>query len=161
MKKFAMLAGSAAIGYMETCEVVLASISGHKGPVRVNKDDFDADQEKPSGERRYSKYSGSDEPEQSNMSSVKTYEELGVVPQAAPSAPDFTGGNTVSPAPVDETKQAIAPSVALPTDMLVMKDNGKFFIVNGMGEKLEDDGIDTAGYKTEKAARDAIATLRR
>ena len=42
-----------------------------------------------------------------------------------------------------------------------MKDNGKFFIVNGMGEKLEDDGIDTAGYKTEKAARDAIASLRR
>lgn len=165
MKITAILLASTAIGYMsETCEVVLAKIKGSSDPVRVNKSDFDADQEKPSGERQYSKYSGKDEAEQSNASTAgKTFEELGVEPTAAPSAPDFSAGTNEAPLPVDPEKDAVAPSIAPPNQLLVMKEGNKFFVVNGMGQKVEDvAGIDNdAGYKTEKAAKDAIAALPR
>jgi hypothetical protein len=161
MKKFALLCSVAAIGYMsETCEVVLAKIKGSADPVRVNKDDFDADQDKPSGERQYSKYTGADEPEQSIIDARTTFDGLeGVRPQAAPSAPDFTSGTDAAPLPVDEEKQAIAPTSPTPNQRLVMKEGSKFFVVDGMGAKLESDGIDLAGYKSEKAARDAINAL--
>lgn len=163
MKMFAVLMVSAAVGYMaDTCDVVLAKVKGSSDPVRVNKDDFDADQEKDAGDRLYSKYTGSDEPEQSSAADRTTFEALeNVRPQAAPSAPDFSGGHNAAPLPIDEEKNAAAPTSPSPNARLVMKEGSKFFIVDGMGTKLEDDGIDTAGYKTEKAAKDAIAALPR
>lgn len=163
MKIFAMLMASTAIGYMsETCEVVLATPKGGKGLVRVNKDEFDADQEKDAADRQYSKYSGKDEAEQSNASTAgKTFEELGVEPTAAPSAPDFSAGTNEAPLPIDPIKQAAAPSVAPPHQLLVMKEGSKFFVVNGMGEKVQDvAGIDNdEGYKSQKAAKDAIDAI--
>lgn len=160
-KMFALLAATSALGYMsEVTEVVLAKVKGVTGPVRVNKSDFDEDQEKPSGERQYSAYSGSDEAEQSAQGQRTSFEALeGVRPQAAPSAPDFTPGESDAPLPVDEEKQAVAPTSPTPNQRLVMKEGSKFFVVDGMGTKLEIEGIDPAGYKSEAAARAAINAL--
>lgn len=155
----ALLTSAAVIGFMsETCEVVL--VSGKDGPVRVNKSDFDTDQEKPTGERQYSAYRGKQEAEQADASNGrKSFEELGVEPIAAPSAPDFTPGESDAPLPVDPTKNAVAPSLAAPNDLLVMKEGNKFFVVNGVGAKQEIDGIDAAGYKTQALAQEAISKI--
>lgn len=160
-KKFALLTTAATIGYMaEACEVVLATVKGVTGPVRVNKADFDADQEKDSGNRIYGKYTGKDEAEQSVLDQRTTFDELdGVRTQAAPSAPDFSGGDNISPVPMDEDKNAAAPTSPSPNQRLVMKEGSKFFVVDGMGTKLEIEGIDPAGYKSEAAARAAINAL--
>ncbi len=163
MKKFALLVSAASIGFMsETSEVIMAKVKGVTGPVRVNKDDFDADQDKPEGERQYSKYSGSAQAEQGTEGEARTtFDDLeGVRVQAAPSAPDFTTGEDVSPLPIDEAKAAAAPTSPSPNQRLVMKDGSKFYVVDGMGQKLDIEGIDNeAGYKSEKAARDAINAL--
>jgi hypothetical protein len=124
----ALAASSLAIGFMsETTDVVLATMKGSLDPVRVNKHDFDADQEKPEAERQYGEYKGKDEPEQ--------------------------------PLPIT------APAVPSANSRLVMKDGDKFFVVDGMGGKLTADAvggdIDEKGYKSEKAAQDAIARLPR
>lgn len=164
----ALAASSIAIGFMsEVTDVVYATMKGSSDPVRVNKSDFDADQEKPSGERQYGEYKGKDEPAQSAAgASAQPFEALeGVRPQAAPSAPDFTSGEpTVKPI-IDEQKGAIAPAVPSANSRLVMKEGNKFFIVDGMGVKLTAEAvggdIDEEGYKSEKAAQDAIARLPR
>ena len=161
----ALAAASVAIGFMsEICDVVYATQKGSSDPVRVNKDEFDADQEKPVGERQYSEYKGKDEPEQSTAGTVTPSLE-GVRPQAAPSAPNFTGGEATVKPVIDEVKGAIAPTVPSENSRLVMKDGNKFFVVNGMGEKLTAEAvggdIDEDGYKSEKAAQDAIARLPR
>lgn len=158
----ALLASAAAIGFMsETCEVVL--VSGKDGPVRVNKDEFDADQEKPTQDRQFKAYRGKDEPEQPDHSDGrKTFAELGIEPVAAPSAPDFTPGEADAPLPVDPAKNAVAPSLVPPNDLLVMKDGKKCFVVNGMGVKqTEIAGIDADGYSTIAAAQAAIDNLAR
>jgi hypothetical protein len=150
---FALAASSLAIGFMpETSDVVFATMKGSSGAVRVNKHDFDADQEKPESERQYGKYKGNSQPEQSSA---------GVVP----SAPDFSSGETVAKPVMDEQKGAVAPSVPSANSRLVMKDGNKFFVVDGMGAKLTAEAvggdIDEDGYKSEKAAQDAIARLPR
>jgi hypothetical protein len=127
------IASSIALGFMsETVDVVLATIKGSSDAVRVNKADFDADQEKPEAERQYGAYKGKDEPEQS-----------------------VAAGNAAQTA-------ATVPSA---DSRLVMKDGNKFFIVDGMGAKLTSESlgaeIDEEGYKSEKAAQDAIAELLR
>jgi hypothetical protein len=127
------LAASLALGFMseEVCEVVLATLKGSSDAVRINKDDFDADQKKPEGERQYGEYKGKDEPEQSVVAGNAA--QLQTVPSA--------------------------------DSRLVMKDGGKFFVVDGMGAKLTGEAvggeIDEEGYKSEKAAQDAIAKLPR
>ena len=168
MKITALLMASTAIGYMsDACEVVLAKVKGSSNPVRVNKHDFDADQEKDAGERQYSKYTGSDEPEQSQPDAgMVPFDSLeNVRTQAAPSAPDFSGGKSVSPLPIDEEKNAAAPVAPSTNARLVMKEGSKYFIVDGMGVKLTAEtaggDIDESGYKSEKAAKDAIAALPR
>lgn len=164
---FALAASSFAIGFMsETCEVVNATLKGSTDLVRVNKDEFDADQEKPAGERQYGEYKGKVEPEQSTGPGPQSFESLeGIRPQAAPSAPNFTGGEPAAKPIIDEQKGAIAPAVPSANSRLVMKDGDKFFIADGMGAKLtsEDVGgdIDEKGYKSEKAAQDAISKLPR
>lgn len=127
------IAASIALGFMsETVEVVFATVKGSSDPVRVNKADFDADQEKPENERQYGAHSGKDEPEQS-----------------------VAAGNAA------QTAATVAPA----DSRLVMKDGSKFFIVDGMGAKLTSEllgaEIDEEGYKSEKAAQDAIADLLR
>lgn len=153
MKNLALLVSTAAIAFMsEVCEVVL--VSGKNGPVRVNKDDFDADQEKPTGDRQFKPYSGKEEPEQSSQSTSRTYDELGVEPRATPSAPDFTQGETVSNQPIDPAKNAVAPSITNATDRLAMKDGNKWYVVDGMGNKL-----DETGYPNKAAVDEAIRAL--
>lgn len=161
----ALAASSLAIGFMsETVDVVYAIMKGSSDPVRVNKDDFDADQEKPEAERQYGEYKGKVEPEQS-VAGVATPSLDGVRPQAAPSAPNFTGGESTVKPVIDEQKGAIAPAVPSENSRLVMKDGNKFFVVNGMGAKLTAEAvggdIDEEGYKSEKAAQDAISKLPR
>jgi hypothetical protein len=164
----ALLVSSLAMGFMsEVTDVVLATMKGSSDPVRVNKDDFDADQEKPTGERQYGEYKGKDAPEQSAAGvSAQPFDALeGVRPQAAPSAPNFTGGESTVKPVMDEQKGAVAPAVPSANSRLVMKDGDKFFVVDGMGGKLTADAvggdIDEKGYKSEKAAQDAIARLPR
>lgn len=161
MRKIALLTSVASIGFMsDVCEVVLAKTKDGD-TVRVNKSDFDADQGKPAGERQYSAAKG--DVEQSNQSTTGlTYAELGVEPTAAPSAPDFSGGDTVTPTLIDPSKQAAAPSVPSPTDFLVMKEGSKFFVVNGLGVKIEAVGLDHEnGYPSKVKAEEAIKSYPR
>lgn len=162
----ALLASAAAIGFMsETCEVVL--VKGQDGnPLRVNKDDFDADQEKPVADRQYSAYDGDDaEHLAEGGTDRQTFESLGMPPQAAPSAPNFSGGNNAAPLPVDPVKNAAAPATTSPNQRLVMKEGKKFFLVDGSGTKLTsaDVGaqIEEGGYTSQEAAQDAIKNLPR
>jgi hypothetical protein len=165
---FALIASSLAVGFMsETCDVIYATLKGSPDAIRVNKDDYDADQEKPTGERQYGKYAGKDEPEQSVIGDTsQSFDSLdGVRPQAAPSAPNFTNGEDGTKPVIDEQKGAVAPTVPSANSRLVMKDGNKFFVVDGMGAKLTAEAvggdIDEDGYKSEKAAQDAIARLPR
>lgn len=160
-----------AIGYMnDTCETVTVTVAGGKSPVRVNKSDFDADQELPTGERQYKMYKGSNDPAIDTSGAVSdvnvTSQGEGgtILTTAAPSAPDFTSGDT-KPVLMDEAKGAAAPTATDAGQWLVMKSgtgkNAKFFIANGLGQKITGDdaklaGIDEAGYDTEDAARHVI-----
>lgn len=161
MKMLAMLAASTSLGFMsDTCEVVLAKIKGSSDPVRVNKDAFDADQEKPAGDREYSPYKGSDEPEQSFAGDPRrTFEELGIDPVAAPSAPDFSGGADEAPLPIDPNKNAAAQQTIPSGQCLVMKKGRKFIIVDAEGNPVEDEGVQKDGYITEKDAWEAVVKL--
>lgn len=134
-----------------TCEVVY--VEGKNGPTRVNKSDFDADQEKPAGERQYKAYKGKDVPEQSSPGG----EQLSGPPLAAPSAPHF--GEQEDQTNIDPLKQAVAPPSHAPDARLVLKEGSKFFVVNGAGEKVKDEGVDEGGYKTEDLAWKAIKDL--
>lgn len=160
----------AAIGYMnDACETVIVTPAGGKTPVRVNKSDFDADQELPAAQRHYKARKADDDAVDASgtMSDVNlTGQGEGgeILTTAAPSAPDFTSGDA-KPVLMDEAKGAAAPASTDVTQWLVMKTgNGKsakFFIANGLGQKITGDdaklaGIDEAGYDTEDAARHVI-----
>lgn len=164
MKKIllASIGVSAVAAYMsETVEVV--HVTGADGkPVRVNKSDFDADQELPAKDRQYKLYSGDEQPEQSVAGGANaTIPVPEGVALAAPSAPHFGAPGTPD-APIDPLKGAVAPTTATPDQLLVMKDGGKgkerFFVVDGTGNKITDRAptIDPAGYATEDDAWKAI-----
>ena len=167
MKMITMLCGTSALGYMsEMCEVVNAKAKGSSDVVRVNKSDFDADQAKDAADRMYSPVKTGDEPEQSiAASAAPTFEQIGMDPQAAPSAPDFSPVESTETVTIDPAKNAAAPSVTAPNQRLVMKKGAKFFVVDDKGEKLtaEQAGgtIDEGGYKTEQEAWNAILALPR
>lgn len=161
MKMMAILMASAATAFMsETEKVINASPAQGKGsgPVRVSQADFDADQEKPEGERQWKAYSGDKEPEQSGAG-----REIGdAAPIAAPSAPDFSRdeSTTATPTPVDEKKKAAAPKTSSPNQRLVKKEGKKYFVVDGKGEKITDlEAVDKDGYDTEAAAWDVVMKL--
>ena len=162
---FALAAASLAVGFMsDTTEVVLATVKGGTGKVRINKSDFDADQALPTGERQYSAAKADEDVEQSDAAGVKTFSELkneGIRVQAAPSAPNFNGpDNTIKPV-LDEETGAIAPIAPSANSRIVMREGDKFFVCDGMGIKLTDGSVEEKGYKSEKAAQDAIAKLPR
>ena len=63
---------------------------------------------------------------------------------------------------MDETKNAAAPAATTADQLLVMKQgsgkSAKFFITDGMGQKITGDrakllGIEEAGYDSEEAAK--------
>jgi hypothetical protein len=121
MKKIALLVGVAlpllTAFTSETCETV--TVKGEDGkPLRINASDFEADRKENGGEGRYTLHK--DEQPQTGGEPVQTFEQLGVPPVAAPSAPDFSGGGS-APTPTDEVKQAAAPVAPTPTQLLVMK----------------------------------------
>lgn len=160
----------AAIAYSHgRTETVLISGGKGKGPIRVNKSDYDADQAD-GGEKSMTLYKGKDPTEDDTAagarSDVNVTHAKGVVTTAAPSAPDFTAGDSASQPPIDEAKNAAAPVSTTVDQLLVMKDpgkNGKYFIANGMGEKITGDrakllGIDEKGYDTEEAAKRVQST---
>ena len=162
---FAMLAASVALGFMvDTTEVVLVTVKGSTGKVRINKSDFDADQALPTGERQYTAAKADDNVEQSDATGVKTFSDLeseGVRVQAAPSAPNFNNGDDGVKPIIDEETGAIAPIAPSPNSRIVMREGDKFFVCDGMGIKLTDGSVEEKGYKSEKAAQDAIAKLPR
>lgn len=160
----ALLLASVALGFVnDTCEVVLAKRKGSSDPVRVNKSDFDADQDKPSNDREYSAYTGKDEPDQSGEATARpTFDQIGLPPQAAPSAPDFSKNETVDPVQTDPSTQAAAPTTVSPNSRLVAKKGSKWFIVGDDGEKLTGiAGLNEDGYKNEAEARAALSLLPR
>lgn len=159
MKMFMLLASVAAVAFMsETCETVL--IKGKDGkPVRVNKSDYDAD--RAADKSTMTLHKDDDGPERgATGEGAKTFEGLNMPPVAAPSAPNFnnTEGVGTEP-PIDPTKNAAAPVAPSQNQRLVSKEGRKFYVVDGTGTKLTDDGIDQDGYKTEKEAWDAIMAL--
>lgn len=162
---FALIAASVSLGFMsETTDVVLATVKGSTGKVRINKSDFEADQLLPTGERQYSAAKDDETVEQSDGAGVKTFADLetdGVRIQAAPSAPNFNGGEGGVKPIVDSETGAIAPVAPSPNSRIVMREGDKFFVCDGMGIKLTDGSVEEKGYKSEKAAQDAIAKLPR
>src|SRR5690606_10467106 len=146
-----LLASVAAAFTSETCEVVTV------GGVRVNKADYEADQEKPVGERQYK---GKLDKEAAQPEQTAGVQLTGGDPApAAPSAPDSSGGDNAAPMPIDPLKQAAAPVTASPNQRLVMKKGSKYIVVDGTGQPVEMDGIEKGGYKTEEAAWNAIRAL--
>lgn len=164
MKRLMLSAASAlaAIGYSHgTTETVMVKRKGWKDPVRVNRSDFDTDQ---AGAKEFTEYTG-DDAEALNTgiaSDVNATGANGVQTTAAPSAPNFAPAENADPLPVDPVKQAAAPSSTTVDQLLVMKSgtgkNAKFFIADGVGNKITGDkakllGIDESGYDTEEAAK--------
>jgi hypothetical protein len=149
----AYLMASVAVGFMaETCEVVTV------GGVRVNKADYEADQQKPEGERQYKGKVSEAEP--STRMTAGVMDTTSGPPLAAPSAPHFGGEDSAAPpAPIDPLKGAVAPTTGTADQRLVLKDGSKYFVVDALGNKVEGDGIDSKGYKTEDAAWKAIKDL--
>lgn len=162
MKMFMLLASVAPVAFMsETCETVLIKGKGGK-PVRVNKSDYDADQ---ADKKTMTLHTDDDGPDRgASGESAKTFEDLNMPPVAAPSAPNFNQTEeTGTPPPIDPTKNAAAPVAPSQNQRLVSKEGtgakARFYVVDGTGTKLTDDGIDQDGYKTEKEAWDAIMAL--
>jgi len=162
---YALIATSIALGYSHgRTETVMISGGRGKDPIRVNKSDFDADQE---GDKTMSLYKGAATPDdtKSGASDVNvTHAGTGgeVQTTAAPSAPNFSTGDAQT-MPMDDTKNAAAPATTTDDQLLVMKSTkgktkGKFVIANGVGQPITGDrakllDIDEDGYDTEAAAK--------
>lgn len=122
-------------------------VEGKDGPVRVNRSDFEADQE---GEKNYkiAKKGGgkSAAPTHSDVNRTGEGQDGKVQTTAAPSAPDFSRPASASTDPIDPVKNAAAPTHTTADELLVMKittgkNKGKFTIVDGHGQKLPDDQV--------------------
>lgn len=162
-----LFTSAAPIAFMsEQCETVV--VKGKDGsPVRINKSDYDADP------KAYGSLAG------------KADQEAGAVPHAevntfvAPTEPQIPAsapimgdrhplGNTTETAPGPEgdgerrvlLSEPVAP-VGQNDQRQVAKIGSKHFVVDSTGNKVEADGIDPAGYKSEgeawKAANPAVA----
>ena len=147
----ALLLASVAAAFMsETCETVTV------GGVRVNKSDYEADQQKPAGERQY-KGKLDKESEPSEPMTAGVMDTSDGPPLAAPSAPHF--GDAAERDNIDPLKGAVAPTTGTADQRLVLKDGSKYFVVDAKGEKVKGDGIEAKGYSTEAAAWKAIQDL--
>ncbi len=148
----AAFASTAVSAFMsDTTDVVY--VKGANGDkVRVNQADFDADQA--SDKPTMTPYTGKMEPEQSVAGIALP---IDAPPLAAPSAPNF-GGPGVD-ANLDPLKNAVAPAANAANSRLVLQDGAKFFVVNNAGDKIDIDGVDPKGYKTEEGAWQAIRQL--
>lgn len=130
------------------------------GGVRVSKSAYDADQEKPEGEREYGKLDSKAKQADVEQSQGGIALNTDGPPLAAPSAPDFTGGEGAAPLPVDPLKNAVAPVAPGPNSRAVLKKGKKYHAVDAnTGETLKLDGIEPTGYDTEDAAWVAIRAL--
>jgi hypothetical protein len=149
----------------DTCETVMV------GGVRVNKSDYEADQEKPSGERQYGSLD-SDAKQKDNAETVVNTAEVqtnvapGVIVPSAPSSPNFNApDNTAAQVATDATGAAV-PTVPAPNAKLVMPEGTgakkRFYIVDATGTKFTAEqlpGIEDKGYATETDAWNAILAL--
>lgn len=160
------IAAVAALGYSHgRAETVLISGGKGKDPIRVNKSDFDADQE---GDKSMSLYKGTDKTEApagkaSDVNRTGEGQDGEVLTTAAPSAPDFSRPAGASTDPIDQVKNAAAPVRTTADELLVMKvtsgkNKGKFTIVDGHGQKLADDRVALLKlgenvFDTEEAAK--------
>lgn len=136
----------------ETCEVV--NVKGHGGSVlRINKADYDADPD------AYTLHKD-DDAEQTPPAAILATPVEGVIIPPAPSAPVPKGdafdadGKRIEGGPV-------APTTPAPNALLLKKEGTEkkpvFFVVDATGNKITDrDGIDPAGYPSEKDGWDAV-----
>lgn len=163
MRAFLMASVASVIGrafMSDVCETV--QIKGDDGqPLRVNKSAFDADQ---AGDKTMKLYTKDKEGEQSIPGGpVPTTFPEGVPITAAPAAPDFSPPADDTPPPIDERKNAVAPTAPSANTPLVAHEGTgakkRFYVVDGTGAKIAKDGIDTDGYKTEAEAWNAIMAL--
>lgn len=158
MKRIALLTSAlVAIGYSHgRLETVL--VEGPDGPIRINKDEFDADQE---GEKNYTAHKGeaaAPSGDRSDANVTGKGVDGQVLTTAAPSAPNFSSTPSGSAGPIDATKNAVAPVSTTVDQLLVMKQGKKYFITDGMGQKITGDRakllkIDESGYDSEEAAK--------
>lgn len=127
------------------------------GGVRINKADYEADQQKPAGEREYSGTVNKTETAKDNAAPTVT---------TGPSLSLPEGGQTVPApsAPVSVLGDAtVAPTIPSPDQLLVAKEGegkkARFFVVRTDGSRVEDDQlIDKAGYTDDKLAWAAITS---
>lgn len=162
MRKIILAASTAiaAIGYSHGRSETVLVKGGKDGPIRVNKSDFDADQE---GDKKMSLYTGKDGENEApagggTSSDVNLTNAGGVQTTAAPSAPNFSGPTDADPLPMDPVKNAAAPAATTSDELLVMKSGKKFYICDGLGNKVTGDrakllGVDETGYDSEEAAK--------
>lgn len=160
MKRIALLATAAlAVGYSHGRVATVTVKKGKSGdPFRMNKSDFDADQE---GDKEYTEVKDKTVAATGTRSDVNVTgegEDGGEVQTtAAPSAPNFNRPEGEK-LPIDTTKNAVAPSSTTADQLLVMKQGKKFYITDGMGQKITGDRaallkIDEKGYDSEEAAK--------
>jgi hypothetical protein len=124
----------------DTCETVMV------GGVRVNRSDYDADQEKPAKERQYGKLDTKQEDApQSSGDAPMAPPAPAPEPQPVAPAPE---PQPVAPAP---EPQPVAPS---PGGLLISKEGNRYFVVNAQGEKVTDNAAIDAkkGYASEPDA---------
>lgn len=156
----ASVAPAIAAAFMsDVCDVVMAKPKGGGDPVRVNKADFDADQERDTEDREWSPAPKSAEPAEPSIPASTIADGP---PLANPSAPDFNGPSDDGAAalPIDPLKNAAAPISPGPNARAVMKKGKKYHAVDAnTGETLKLDGIEPDGYNTEDAAWSAIRAL--
>lgn len=154
----------------DVCETVQIKGAGGE-PVRVNKSDYDADQD--SDKPTMKLFTKDNEGEQTvpPIPAASGFPE-GATPTAAPIAPNFGAidGNApnqqgAQPLTMDPEKQAAAPTAPSPEQLVVVKEGTTrkpvYFVVNGTGEKVERTGLEKDGYATEADAWAAIVALPR
>lgn len=158
MKRFllASTALSVSAAFMSDVEEVVMV-----GGVRVSKSAYEADQQKPEGEREYGKLDAKAAQAKAERSVGGTALSTDGPPLAAPSAPDFNGPNGDAAAlPIDPLKNAAAPLAPGPNSRAVILKGKKYHAVDAnTGETLDIDGIEKSGYATEEAAWTAIRAL--
>lgn len=142
MKKvlFASVASIVALGFESEIEETVTV-----GGVRYSKAAYEADLERPAGEREIKgtldKKASADPENQSTTTAGPTLDISGP-PLAAPSAPDFNGpADTLEADRIDPLKNAAAPVAHGENARLVLKEGSNYFIVDGSGNKLSKDDL--------------------
>jgi hypothetical protein len=153
----AILLASVAVAVMprafmsETSETVFVTSKDWKDPVRINKSDYDADQDE-KGEKRYTLAKSAEAPELEPLSGTGPITPVeGLIIPPAPSAPAFI--------------DAVAPTTASADTLFITKGKGakaRFYVVDANNMPVANmRDIDPKGYDTEELAIAALNAVKR